>query len=86
MANGEPYPRQGPLAEQKVGTCTWRHDCDNWGDYWETSCGNAYCFEYDLTEQPETNGYTFCPNCGQRIHLEPEKEEEEDADFTAEES
>lgn len=51
-------PRQ---PKREARTCKWTW---NMHDYWETECGEAYCF---LADGPIENHYRFCPGCGASI-------------------
>jgi hypothetical protein len=53
--------------------CRWTWDRDY--EWWEASCGEAWC--QDGT--PPENHYRFCPGCGKPIVIvEPESEEDEE--------
>lgn len=45
------------------GECIWTDQ----GEMWETSCGNAWCFNVD---GPRENGVKFCPYCGNHLKQE----------------
>ncbi len=45
-------------------TCQWKYfEAD---DYWETSCGEMYVFEFD---GPAENSQVYCPKCRGKIEL-----------------
>lgn len=48
-------------------TCTWEYE--DMYDYWETSCGKAFC----LDGTPMENGVQFCFYCGGRLAIPIEK-------------
>lgn len=72
---------QAALAERD-GTCQWVESRD--GEYWETSCGEAWCFTDGGVED---NGVKFCHGCGKRVAAVPYVDEpepdEDDAERTA---
>ena len=44
--------------------CKWKFHDDEYGDYWETECGQSWCYnEGDLKD----NGVKFCHSCGKEI-------------------
>jgi hypothetical protein len=55
--------------------CDWKEP--NWEDedFYETDCGQSYCFEYETRNLSE-NGYNYCPKCGRKIRIVEHKEEE----------
>jgi hypothetical protein len=42
--------------------CLWTFEA--WHSYYETACGNAYCFD---DEFKPGKGYQYCPGCGKPI-------------------
>jgi len=42
--------------------CHWTYD--EWYDYWETECGNAFCV---MEGTPSENKMKHCPYCGKLI-------------------
>ena len=52
------------------GLCIWT--LEEWHDYWETACGQAFCM---TTGTPHENTYNYCPYCGRGlIERWPEQE------------
>lgn len=51
------------MNRKSVG-CRWKYD--EWHDYYDTGCGQAYCLEEG---SPATNTYKYCPGCGGRIEV-----------------
>lgn len=49
--------------------CLWKWE--EWHGYYETACGNAYCFD---DEFKPGKGYQYCPGCGQPILTELDEE------------
>ena len=44
--------------------CKWKYQDDEYNDYWETDCGEAWC----ITEgNLKDNHIVFCPFCGKKI-------------------
>jgi ssDNA-binding Zn-finger/Zn-ribbon topoisomerase 1 len=41
--------------------CLWKYVYDEYGDRWETNCGEAFIFEIAT---PKEHGYNYCPKCG----------------------
>jgi|WetSurSiteA1Bulk_404760.scaffolds.fasta_scaffold06594_6 hypothetical protein len=54
---------------QKI--CNWTPEG---GDYWETDCGNAFCF---IDGGPSHNSMVFCPYCGNKLVEVPEEDGED---------
>ena len=51
--------------------CRWTENSNDESDYWDTACGEAFCF---ITGGPEENKMRYCPYCGGhliRIVVEP---------------
>lgn len=44
-----------------MNECTWTYDQDDEGAFWETACGEGFCF---AESGPEENGFRFCCYCG----------------------
>jgi len=47
-------------------------------DYWETSCGQAFCM---ITGTPKENNYNFCPSCGKPLvefYIQDSEDDEEE--------
>ena len=63
--------------KEREEQCDWTPADDEYGDRWETSCGEAYCFEY---ETPKGHGYNYCPSCGKML-VEKERKIEDDCDW-----
>lgn len=55
----------GRLAEQTEQVCEWRATKPYDDSYWETQCGNAWCF--DDEDGRLARDAVFCPNCGKRV-------------------
>ena len=45
--------------------CQWK--LDEAHGYYDTACGEAFCFNND--HGPEKNKYRFCPSCGCEIEV-----------------
>lgn len=53
-----------PNTETKdAGKCEWKYD--DLDCFYETKCGEAYCFTDGDRKQ---NKYRHCPNCGKEIY------------------
>lgn len=62
------------LKAERALACIWRHN--EWNDYWETACGEAFILEEGT---PAENGMQFCHHCGKRLEEKvPVVEEEPD--------
>jgi len=50
--------------------CIWTPSPGDWceTEYWDTGCGQTYCFE---TEGPVENDYAYCPGCGHPLLVVP---------------
>lgn len=44
--------------------CEWTYTDPFDYDYWETGCGEAFCFDDNELKE---NNYFYCPNCGKKI-------------------
>jgi len=49
-----------------MGECKWTMDDStfDYEEFWETECGNEFCF---IEGGPEDNGMKYCPYCGKLI-------------------
>ena len=60
-----------------VPECEWREDVSEYGNVWETACGQTYIFEDGA---PSDNGAKFCSYCGRVLRekrdIEPPMEDE----------
>lgn len=50
------------LKAERALACVWTHD--EWHDYWESACGQAFVCE---DGKPTDNDMLFCSYCGKRI-------------------
>lgn len=57
----KPTPRN--LRLEQGTECLWTYDSIS--DKWDTTCGNAFCFNND--EDPAGNGMRYCPYCGGKL-------------------
>lgn len=61
------------MARTKKSTepvCVWTLDRDNWGDSWDTACGEKYVF---IDGGPRENGQRFCGYCGRFLKERQER-------------
>ncbi len=66
-ANGE-----NERLRKKVGICKWTYD-DTDDDFWDTSCGESYCF---MEGGIKDNRVVFCHRCGRLVEeILPPREE-----------
>ena len=55
-------------------TCYWTYA--EFDDYYDSTCGHAFSFNYDRKDDPE---FQYCPYCGHEIlWIEPDGETEKD--------
>ena len=50
-------------------TCKWTLMDDDYGPYYDASCGETYLFPDGSVAE---NGYRFCPGCGKPIEVKEE--------------
>ncbi|MBN3853798.1 hypothetical protein G3N59_10440 [Paraburkholderia sp. Ac-20340] len=44
--------------------CKWTYDLDGEGGFWDTECGEAFCF---MTDGPKQNNFAWCCYCGGKL-------------------
>ena len=47
---------------RETGTCVWTWDEHN--DFWDTACGESFCF---INDGPKENRTKYCQYCGKPI-------------------
>ena len=65
----QPMPKRiVDLLNRDQDICLWSTaQDDDFDTTWETSCGEAFCFNEGT---PKENGYIFCTHCGKRIQYD----------------
>lgn len=46
--------------------CTWTLDASEYGDSWDTDCGEKWCFEEG---GPRENNCRYCHGCGRPLRI-----------------